>query len=198
MPYPSDVAHWIFVAGPRNALRRRYRDLPRPEESLRVRIDAGYWPLGTSTKGAHRLASGDQVIFYLAGEGNRAFVGQAEVASAPQPLEEIVPESADVFEPEMPLAVRLTRIRVWPKRVSVEPLASTLRFLRATIESRSGSDRKNAWSSRFAVGLLSIRESDCSSDLGYEHLPHEPSCPSGLAIRPRDFPPVQGLGDLVQ
>jgi hypothetical protein len=125
---------------------------------MRRRIDGGYWPLGASTRGAHRLAPGDRVIFYLAGEGNRMFVGEAEVASAPQPLREIAPESAHGLEPEMPRGVGLREIRMWPNRVDVGALAPRLRFLRATIESRSG--QRNPWAARFAVGLVSIREDD--------------------------------------
>jgi hypothetical protein len=75
------VDYWIFVTGSRGS--------PTPEEALKRRLHHGHWPVGTNTKGVQCLADGDHVLFYLAGKGNRAFVGQAELSAAPRPISEV-------------------------------------------------------------------------------------------------------------
>jgi hypothetical protein len=136
-------AAWIFVVGARG------RSSP-PDQMLRWRIEGGYWPLGERTKGASRLSEGDLAIFYLAGRGNRVFIGEAVVASRLAPIDEVVPPDFRMRESAMVNAVRLDDARVWQRPVDAERLVPRLHFI----------GNKVHWMARFAVGLIAIGEED--------------------------------------
>jgi hypothetical protein len=97
------------------------------------------------------LADGDDVVFYLAGKGNRVFVGQAELAARPRSVRE-VPVGRDVGaeNDEWNLVVGLRNIDVWPRGVPAEPLVPRLGFIAV----------KDQWPSRFSMGLISIGKAD--------------------------------------
>lgn len=122
----QNVSHWIFVMSTDN-------------KEFRKRIACGEWPIFQHTPNRKKLKAGDRVIFYLAGEHGRKFVGNCTLNSALKEKENGLDSS-----------VCLSDIMVWKMHVDVHDVLEDLDFIY----------KKNIWGCYFQGGVLTISEKD--------------------------------------
>jgi len=99
------------------------------------------WPIYSHTHHKKCLAKGDKVIFYLAGEHGKKFIGKAEIDS---PLQ----KRNDCFD----YHILLKNIEYWKKPVMIKTLLESLEFIKI----------KSKWGLYLQSGVCPITEKDYS------------------------------------
>lgn len=109
------------------------------KKEFRKRIAYKEWPIFQHTPNRKKLRAGDKVIFYLAGNHGRKFLGNCTLNSA---LKE--------EENELDSSVGLSDIMVWKMHIDVHDVLADLDFIY----------RKNIWGCYFQGGVITISKKD--------------------------------------
>lgn len=97
--------HWVFV-------------INDTEEELEHRIQNNQWPIYNKTQNRKKIAIGDKVVFYMAGEKGQKFLGTASIAS------ELVQKTELTYE------LKLSNIKVWQKPLQLRNVIDRLEFVK--------------------------------------------------------------------
>ncbi|HEY3282613.1 MAG TPA: EVE domain-containing protein [Armatimonadota bacterium] len=139
-------SHYIFVAN-----RLEGDDMVRARTILERLAGRGLWLLNKRTPFRGRYKPGDLVLFYLAGEGERQFVGQAVLASEVEPATD---EERDLLRGLGIFGfgdrLRLKDVVTWERPVPIAPLIERLAFI----------TNKKYWGHHFRMGAVSISAED--------------------------------------
>ena len=136
MTLPIMMQHWIFVLLP-------FSDFNRGDiaHTLCKAQNTGRWPIGRNTVNRFKILKGDQILFYLAGDGGKKFTGSAALSS------NLIIDECNQNE-----YVQLENIYFWKKPLPIRELIKELTFIK----------NKEHWGLNFQGGLIRITESDYS------------------------------------
>jgi len=103
------------------------------------KLETGNWPIFVNTRNRHSLRPGDDVVFYMAGDLGRNFVGISKISSRLI----IIKDKIDNY-------VEIGCTKVWKKPKSIEDLLSELKFIK----------NKSYWGIHMQGGVIKISRSD--------------------------------------
>jgi predicted RNA-binding protein len=126
--------YWIFVLLP-------YSDFNRGNvtQTLNKVKRTGIWLIGKKTINRYKLSKGDKVLFYLAGEEGKKFLGSAELTS------NLISDKLTLND-----YVKVKDIDFWTNFIPIKGMVDDLSFIK----------NKAHWGLHFQGGIISIPELD--------------------------------------
>jgi predicted RNA-binding protein len=126
--------YWIFVSLP-------FSDFNRGDINVTMRkVQAtGKWPIGKNTVNRKQLSKGDMILFYLAGEEGKKFIGSGELLS-----------DLTVNEKNFDSFVTLGNMKLWKNQIAITDVLNELSFIK----------NKKHWGLHFQGGIVRIPEKD--------------------------------------
>jgi len=118
------MPNWIFVV--------------KSSTDFTKRLEQRKWPIYNRTTNRNRLRAGDNVIFYLAGEDGKKFLGTARLGSGLKKAEQI------------DYLVDLDDIEIWEKHVKIHDVIEELEFI----------VYKRNWGVHFQGGVIRLSDKD--------------------------------------
>lgn len=126
--------HWIFVLLPFSDYNSG-----NVQEIFRKAQTIGRWKLGEKTNHRNHLAKGDKILFYLAGEEGRKFLGIGELLSTVKNDD----QKSELF-------VELGQVKLWKKQPRILDLIDVLSFIK----------NKKHYGLHLQGGIVAISEKD--------------------------------------
>ena len=117
---------WIFV-------------IKNTDDEFNRRMDDKSWPIHNYTANRKKIQSGDKILFYKAGVGNKNILGSAEIVS------EIKPKAGTED-----YTVSLDKIDIWKKSALMKPMVENLNFV----------ENNQQWGRYMQGGVIKINEKD--------------------------------------
>jgi len=85
-------------------------------EEFNRRMDEKRWPIYKHTPHKSQLRDGDDVVFYMGGNGGQKFLGKGTISSS-------------LVHDERNYHVPISNVIVWKKPVAIRPMIPELRFI---------------------------------------------------------------------
>ncbi len=102
-------------------------------------MTAKSWPIHIYTANRKKIQTGDKIVFYKAGVGDKTIIGTADVAS------EILPKAGTAD-----YTVSLEKIDVWKKPALMKPMVEKLDFI----------ENNQQWGRYMQGGVIHLSEKD--------------------------------------
>ena len=126
--------YWIFVSArdPKN------KSCPPAREIYERRMKEAFWGLGERTAYRKQIRQGDQIVYYLAGNSERVFVGTAQLASdyfkTSEEERSKHSHGSKCYEANYGVRLRYDSIKTWSSSRPISDLSPKLKvFLRGGI-----------------------------------------------------------------
>ncbi len=102
-------------------------------------MDSKSWPIYSHTANRKKIKSGDKIVFYNAGVGNKNILGSAEIVSKVKPKAGTTDHT-----------VSLDKIDIWKKPALMKPIVVDLDFI----------ENNQQWGRYMQGGVIRISEKD--------------------------------------
>lgn len=122
---------WIFV-------------IKDTDDEFKRRVEDKSWPIHTYTSNRKKIQSGDKILFYKAGVGNKTILGAAEIVSEIK----LKDGTADYTVP-------IDKIDVWEKPALMKPMVEKLDFI----------ENNHQWGRYMQGGVIRISKNDYTNIL---------------------------------
>lgn len=122
-------------------------------EAAEERLSANVWPIYSNTSNSRLIASGDQLVIYLAGKGlaSQSFVAYSSICAVREPRRKKSELSRLAPEQHPAKVIELKRTRWFTKPVEIRPLLRSLEFIPENLEK---------WGAAMQSGCKKIASSD--------------------------------------